>query len=344
MPDFRISLLLSRLTALFLLAVPAFATEAAASRPPPSVTATLGIEDTAGLERGEIVAYDVREPNDKTLAAGLAMHVEAAPERLIAAVREGALLAGDPEVIASGTILPDNGPEALERFEFRPSDSEEVEALREVEPGSEFNLSEAEIEGFRTLAQTLENEPEAAKLRAISRRYREVLWQRLASYRKDGLGGIAPYARSSGQAVDVAAELRLFTEQNAVLRHYSPELQMALLTFPSVLPAGVTSTLQWVERKVEGRPTPILVHQMIQRGGGGAVVAVRDFYVGHSFNSSQMVLGMLPDRNGSLVFYSHYTSTDQVAGVGKGLKHAIGRERLRAVMFGRMERFRALAR
>jgi hypothetical protein len=95
---------------------------------------------------------------------------------------------------------------------------------------------------------------------------------------------------------------------------------------------------------VDGRPAVILDHQVIQRTAGGAIVAVRDFYVGHSFNSSQMVLAILPYRNGSLVLYSHYTSSDQVAGVGAGLKRAIGRGHLRAVMFERMERLRASAR
>jgi hypothetical protein len=344
MPVFRKSNLLKQLPMLVLAVLPAFAAEAAASRVPPPATAMLGIADDSGLGQGEIIAYDVREPTDKTLAAGLAMYVDAPPERLLTAIQNGALLVGDPEVMATGTILPGQGPEALERFEFGPSDIEEAEALSEAEPGPEFNLSEAEIEGFRALSRTLAQASEAEKLRAVSRRYRELLWRRLESYRKDGPDAIAPYARADGNPLDVAAELRILTEQSEALRQYSPELQTALLKFPSASPSGAVSTLQWVERKVEGRPTAILVHQMIQRTDGGAVVAVRDFYVGHSFNSSQMVLGILPYRQGSLVFYSHCTSTDQVAGMGASLKHTIGRERLRAVMFGRMERFRASVR
>lgn len=344
MPVFRKSNLLRRLPAFMLFVLPVFAAAAAAAGVPLPATATLGIADVSGLDQGEIISYDVREPTDKTLAAGLAMYVEAPPERLIAAVRNGALLVGDPEVIAAGTFLPASGPEALEKFEFGASDIDEAEALSEVEPGSEFNFSAAEIEGFRALGRTLARVSEAERLRLLSRRYREVLWQRLDSYRKNGPDAIAPYARSGGNTVDVAAELRTFTEQSVPLRLYAPELQEALLKFPSQSSSDTASTLQWVERKVEGRPTVILVHQMIQRTGGGAVVAVRDFYVGHSFNSSQMVLGILPYREGSLVFYSHCTSTDQVAGVGAGLKHAIGRERLRAVMSGRMERFRASVR
>lgn len=338
------SILLSWLTALFLLTLPAFAAGASPSGPPPSVTAMLGIDGVADLDRGEIVAYDVREPTDKTLAAGLAMYVETPPERLIAAIQNGALLAGDPEVIAAGAILPDGGPEALEKFEFTPSDIGEVKALSEVGPGSEFNFSASEIEGFRALGRTLAQASEAEKLKALSRHYRELLWRRADSYRKYGPEAIEPYARAGGSAVDVAAELRLFTEQDAVLLQYSPELRAALLRFPSALPPGAVSTLQWVKRKVDGRPAVILDHQVIQRTGGGAIVAVRDFYVGHSFNSSQMVLAILPYRNGSLVLYSHYTSSDQVAGVGAGLKRAIGRGHLRAVMFERMERLRASAR
>ncbi|MDF9393478.1 MULTISPECIES: hypothetical protein [Methylococcus] len=332
---------LRRLPALVLFVLPAIAATAGATPPP---TAVLGVADLAGLDRGEIVSYDVSEPTDKTLAAGLAMYVVAPPERAIAAVRNGVLLVGDPEVIAAGIFLPASGPQALEGFEFGPADLDEADALSEVEPGSEFNFSEAEIAGFRMLGRTLARASETEKLRLLSRRYREVLWQRLDGYRKNGAAAIAPYARSGGNSVDVAAELRTFTEQSALLRHYAPELQAALLQFPAQPPSAAASTLQWVERKVEGRPTVILVHQMIQPTCGGALVVVRDFYVGHSFNSSQMVFGILPYREGSLVFYSHSTSTDQVAGIGAGLKHAIGRDRLRAVMFARMERFRASVR
>jgi hypothetical protein len=339
MPVFLKSNLLSRLPVFMLFVLPAFA----AGVPQPA-TAVLGIADISGLDRGEIISYDVPEPTEKTLTAGLAMYVEAPPGRLVAAVRSGALLAGDPEVIATGTFLPADGPDALDRFEFGPSDIEEAEALSEVEPGPEFNFSEAEIEGFKALGRTLARASEPEKLRLLSLRYREFLWQRLDSYRRNGPDAIAPYLRSGGNTVDVAAELRTFTEQSAVLRQYAPGLREALLKFPSESSSGAASTLQWVERKVEGRPTVILVHQMVQPTGGGAIVAVRDFYVGHSFNSSQMVLGILPYRRGSLVFYSHCTSTDQVAGIGMNLKHAIGRERLRAVMFGRMERFRASVR
>ncbi|UZR30680.1 O-fucosyltransferase family protein [Methylococcus mesophilus] len=344
MPVLRKSNLLRRLPAFMLSVLPVFVPGVATSGVSQPATAVLGIADVSGLDQGEILSYDASEPTDKTLSAGLAMYVAAPPERLIAAVRNGALLVGDPDVIAAGTLLPANGPEALEGFEFGPSDLEEAEALSEVEPGSAFNFSAAEIEGFRALGLKLANVSEAEKLRLLSRRYREFLWQRLDSYRKNGPDAIAPYVRSTGNIVDVAAELRTFAEQSAELRQYAPELREALLKFPAESSSDAASTLQWVERKVEGRPTVILVHQMVQPTGGGALVAVRDFYVGHSFNSSQMVLGILPYRKGSLVFYSHCTSTDQVAGVGMNLKHAIGRERLRAVMFGRMERFRASVR
>lgn len=308
---------------------------------PDAMLALLGVGDVPHLLRGEIVSFDVREPNERTLAAGVAMRVETTPRRLIAAVERGALADGDPEVIAGGTIPPSAGPGTLSGL--TASESDMAEELDEVEPSSEYNLSLSEIEGFRELARMLSKEDEGARLSAWSSRFREMLWRRLESYSERGVGGIAPYARSGGHKVDVGAELHLFTEQSAVLRHGFPELRTALLKYPAALPPGVASVFQWVDRKVEGRPTPILVHQMLQAEADNGVVVMRDFYVGHSFNSSQLVLGILPYRDGSLVVYSHYTSTDQVAGVGKALKHAIGRERLRAIMVARMERLRAAA-
>lgn len=327
-----------------LLALFVEASFAVASASPDAVLAMLGVSDTSGLMKGAIVSYEVDESTDKTLAAGLAMYVEMPPDRLIGLIEHSAVLESDPEVIAWGSIPPGADTEALSAFEFTESEVDEAQALYDIEPGSEFNLSLREIDGFRALARTIDHDDTAAVIRGVSRRYREDLLQREESYRHAGLSGIAPYLRHDGQTVDAGTELRVFTEQSKVLKRHYPEMRTALLKFPDAVPPGMASEFLWVNRRVENRPAVILIHRLIERRTGGAIVAVRDFYVGHSYNSSQLTLGIMPYRNGSLVFYSHCTSTDQVAGIGKSLKHAIGREQFRKTMIGRMERLRTAAR
>jgi hypothetical protein len=54
----------------------------------------------------------------------------------------------------------------------------------------------------------------------------------------------------------------------------------------------------------------------------------REFYVAHTYNSLQLVLVTFPVKEGTIVFYSNRTSTDQVAGVGGGMKRKIGGQML----------------
>jgi hypothetical protein len=55
----------------------------------------------------------------------------------------------------------------------------------------------------------------------------------------------------------------------------------------------------------------------------------REFYVSHSFNSLHIVVGALPVKTGTVVFYVNSTFTDQVAGFGGGMKRKIGSHMLR---------------
>jgi hypothetical protein len=55
-----------------------------------------------------------------------------------------------------------------------------------------------------------------------------------------------------------------------------------------------------------------------------AVSVFREFYVGHNYNSLQLVLVTFPVKEGTFVFYSNRTSSDQVAGFGGGMKRKIG--------------------
>ena len=59
--------------------------------------------------------------------------------------------------------------------------------------------------------------------------------------------------------------------------------------------------------------------------GSTIVVADREFYVSHGYNTSQSIAGLIPVPEGTVVFYRSRVSTDQVAGFGSSLKKGIGR-------------------
>ena len=73
------------------------------------------------------------------------------------------------------------------------------------------------------------------------------------------------------------------------------------------------------------------------------VEVYREFYVGHSYNSLHIVVGVFSVKEGTLVFYANRTSTDQVAGFGGGLKRNIGRGMMRDDVVEHLDAIRQFA-
>jgi hypothetical protein len=301
----------------------------------------IGTDDVKRLMTGEILSYSTTEPTDKALSNGLIMFVKTAPNRLVNAIRRGALLAKDPNVLAYGEITLGAGIGAFKRFTYSDRQADEVENLLEVEAGSEFNLSLQEIASFQALAKSLDAKQTDAVAKAVAQQYRTILLKRVQAYQKAGLNGIAPYARGGGKVTDAGAELRIFTLQNKLLKLFAPVLQEALLRYPAKLPPATTSRFLWINRRVQSRPTAILNHRLIHTLDDTAIIVQNEYYAGHSFNVGQLVIGSVPYQNGTLVVYMHRTSTDQVAGIGQSLKHSIGREDLKKEMIKRFQRLKA---
>ena len=305
--------------------------------------AAIGIPpgDLSKLEKGEIVSFTVSEPTAKSLATGIALYVKAPPAKLVELVKRGGLLANDPDVSAHGELAAGAGPEAFKKFAYGTAQVDEAKDLLDAEAGADFNLSGQEIASFRALQAGLDQGNGKAVADAVARNYRSVLAARLKAYQQNGLKGIAPYDRGKGETADPSAELTADVQQNKVLPRYFPALQRALLQFPAALPAGTESQFFWINRKVQDRPTPILTHRLTYALNDGAVMVQREFYAGHSYNSSQAVFGSLPYLDGALVMYGLRSSTDQVAGMGQSLKHSIGRGQLNSEIIKKFQRLKA---
>jgi len=291
----------------------------------------------AELERGKIVAYEVSETSQKELAIGVAMILPVALPQVVDYIKRGKLTATEIDIIASAPLANNADINSFKKFAFTDKQLDEAKAFLEAEPGDEFNLSKSEFDSLKSLQASLENADNKTLLKAANQKYREILLQRLLAYRKSGLSGIAAYSRENGNA-DPAAELRKEAVNSKSWLRYFPELQKVWLNYPAALPANTTEQFLWVNRKVDGRPTANLVHRLMVAGKAGGIVVSRQFYVGHSYNSSHSVAGGLPYKDGTLVFYSTHSFSDQVAGMGSSLKHSIGREQMKKVMIKRLKR------
>ncbi|MGZ4958157.1 MAG: hypothetical protein ACXV7J_02785 [Methylomonas sp.] len=297
----------------------------------------IGAAQIADLERGEIVSYEVSETSQKELAIGVAMILPVALPQIVDYIKKGKLTGTESDLIATDVLDGQADIESLKGFAYTSKQLDEAKSFLEAEPGDEFNLSKAEFDKLKTQQTDLSGADDKTFLKIANQTYREFLLQRLKAYRESGLSGIAAYNRGGSNA-DPAAELRDDAVNSKAWARYFPELQQAWLNYPAALPANATEQFLWLNRRVEDRPTPILSHRVVAASEAGGIMLSRQFYVGHSYNSSHVVAGGLPYKDGTLVFYSTRSSTDQVAGMGSSLKHSIGREQMKKEMIKRLKR------
>lgn len=337
---------LNRLTKFYRLAWLAgwLAASAQAAPSAEDVLAALGVteEQKAQLERGEIVTHADRESDERELAANAALFVPMPAATVFSRWRQAEASATDADNTAQGEMPAAAGLEAFAQFAYTPDQDAEVDGLLDAEPGGRFNLSPTEADGFRQLRKQLAEADAQTKALAVSRRYRELLLGRWQAYRRLGLAGLPPYGHTGRGAAEPTHSLRTAAENDPVLARFYPALRKAWLDYPSARPPDVSEQYFWLNRSVEGRPTAILGHRLLQATGEGGLAVVRHYYVGHSYNSVNLIVGCLPYRGGAVVFYAQRTSTEQVAGLAGGLRHAIGRELMKQQMVGRLEALRSL--
>jgi len=285
------------------------------------------------MAKGKAIAYALQEGSADELSAGIALYLPA-PLAKVSARLQGGDITVDADVTGYGVLSGSAGVGELGRLAVS---EEDALALLEAKPGDEFNLSAQEIASFRALKPA--HGKKAADLAA--QHYREILFQRFEAYRRGGLAAIASYARDDTLDSSPAIELRQAAQESQVLARYFPAQAQAWLNYPAAWPAGTEEQFLWVLKTVEGQPTAILRHVITARWNTGLLMATREFYVEHSYNSSQWITLCLPYHKGTVVLQKVRSFTDQVAGLGSEVKHLVGQEMLKSKMIATWERFRA---
>lgn len=297
----------------------------------------LSADDRRRLLAGEAVPFNVAERTDRDLAGGVMAYVAAPFARVAEYLAESELAVREPGIVGWGALPERAGPDALAKLRLGAAEADE---LLDARPGSAWNLSAAEMDGMRAVRSAVGGAAKAAQTEAASVRYRAVILQRAQAYRGGGLGAIEPYARRGGSNTDPGAELRLAAEDARPLGPAAPALVEALLNYPALQHVEWVSQIYWVERRLQGRVAPMLVHQMVEVRPELALHLERHFFVGHSYNSSQTLTGAFPWGAGTLLFTVSRVSTDLVTGLGGDMKRAIGRRQLRGDLTGRLDRLR----
>ena len=301
------------------------------------VESLLGLDKSqlAELDKGRPIVYDLKEGSSDELAVGLIWYFPVPLEKVVEKLwmQEPDML--DVDVIAHGILTEHSGMGALKSVIFS---KDEARGLLEAEPGEEFNLSSHEFEKLKAFKHALKRVPQRAIEDAASEYFREILLQRHDAYRREGINAISPYVRKHGTESKPAIELRQSAGESDILSRHFSGLLKEWLDYPKLLPAGAREAFPWVEKSVEGRTAIILRHRITMDWNGGVLVLTREYYVPHSYNSSQWITGGLPYREGTVVFQQVRSFTDQVMGTGSTLKHLVGRELLQDKMLKSFER------
>jgi hypothetical protein len=292
------------------------------------------------LAAGDTISYQIAESGESELGAGVAMYLPVPLARVAEVLTSPDIVLQDSSISASGPIAAGAGPSALAGFKLGASESGEAEDALDATPGPRFNLAPGEIDAFRALRSTLRGADQRAVREAVAAQWRTLLVQRWQAFQARGLDGIAPYVRRGGVS-DPAALLRVAAGDARVVGPLLPGLQDELLHYPAAQASTTRSRFYWVKRQVQGRPTPILIHHLVDVSPGLALYVERQLYVGHSYNASQILSAAVPYESGVLVFSSNRVSTDQVAGFGGEMKKVLGRRQLRAEIVKRFDRIRA---
>ncbi len=273
-------------------------------------------KDITRLNLGEVVLFDVDSSSETELTAGVIVHVLAPPAQISLLIKKDGLASLDPLTISWGLIPTQANSNILNNFAIAPGNDEAKEFLN-VTPGDQFNLSTQELNLIR--ANTSKKSDKASEI------YRQILWQRWQSYRKNGLNGIAPYDRGNNNFIDPNTDLKIASQVHDLASDYFPDIFNAWRNYPNIsLPLGVEESYTWSYRFVQDRPAAILTHRFIYGNSNGEFIIARQFYAGHSFNANQLTITCLPYNHGALIFYTNRNFTDQVSGFGSSLKHLIG--------------------
>ena len=142
------------------------------------------------------------------------------------------------------------------------------------------------------------------------------------------MSGIATYQRSYGDVSSPAGELEAATRAVAELRRFAPGFYDILQRFPDVRVKDVEHRFYVFKFDIAGRPGFVLSHRVYLFGERFALLAERHIYTPHFYNSMQMLAGVIPHEDGTVLFYEGRTYTDQVAGFGSGMKHSVGGKQL----------------
>lgn len=283
--------------------------------------------DQKNIRQGKIVDWSPSEGSDRELAIGFVGLVKGKPQDLFQSYREALILKEVPVLTGSGRITGEGTMADFAGVKLQPNGEKEANRYLNAQPGNELNLDAKEIAAFQALKTG--GDADAVPVEKVEVLVRQGLLARYQAYRKEGLSGIAPYARGGTDQLRAGDELLLSTKGLKGTAKHLPAFHKLLLNYPNGLTKEEAKNLEeffyWLNIDVFGRPTYVLVHRMLYHVGDAAIAVERHFYASHDYNSMLQQVAALPTKDGTVLFYTGRVSTDQVAGFTSAMLHPVSR-------------------
>jgi len=301
-----------------------------------------------GLRKGTVLSTGMPKVEQKKneLAVSAVMLVVRRPmAEVVDAYMDGEIFRLDPDLKAFKEIgTPATADEVtLASFAgigYTSKETSEARKVTKFKHGEAFNLSAAETVSFQAIKH---NDPELVNM--VSEAWRTVLLDRYRDYLSEGTAGIEPYRRSRKKQVFPGKELIVATASMTLLRDHFAGFYEGILSFPEPVKGDETPVEHrffWLETRVQNRPTFILTHHATDIDDNYAVILEQQFYVSHSYNSLEAMIGCVPFEGGTVVFYTIRTFTDQVTGFASGIARSIGRSQIQKSVTAQLEKLRTV--
>lgn len=302
------------------------------------IAASLGFnqKDQKKLLSGAIITADLPETTDKMLAESFAIYAPMYTYKIADLVLSERVFEADANVLASGRIDPLKIDASLSKAKFTAVDADELKQLKNFTGGDTFNLSSKEIALLQTAIKSGQT-----SAKALSKVYRGILAGRMKAYLKSGLLGVASFDRGKGSQTSAMNDLEAMTKASKLLAKDAPGVYRAFLDYPKNQSLHIEHGFFWVKRKIQNRPAFVLEHRILERSPASLIIMRREFFVGHSYNAAQAISGAYTIASkGTLIFSTLRSTSDQVAGLMSGSRHAMARKMMRDELVARFKSLR----
>ena len=289
------------------------------------------VKDQLGkLENGEIVMLKGSEREQKNeLSVIMSLLAKAPLDRTVAILQQQATAEDGPGILAIGQIKDATGTgldSAIAKLSFAGDEMDEVKRMMNITPGGDFNFSKEEISSIQKRAKAVKDgEKSEAAVKAMSAAMRDVIKGRYLSYRNRGLDALAPYQVDSSKQVYPSKEMITATESLLLVKERFPEYYANLRYYPEKASPKFTNQFFWVKQTESKRPIFVLKHWVLDVQPDFALIAERRFYLNHSLNSLQVVIGCFPHGDRTLVVLLNQAFTEKVnMAIGRSIAKQVG--------------------